>query len=353
MERRARPDGGRDRHRRSRRVDGLLGATVRDARLGRGAARCSVDGRRPSTPPPVCGGRLCVLRRTARGGPYERPPGHRTGGRGLPLRPVRARLLDVHRGARSSVYCGDLDRYLELTGAGGRALRQRARLRPRILRRRPPVERVASRRHVALAEQSVAAARELGNPYWIAYALWIAGMAFSEVRLRDVRWPRGTRASTFVRRAPRAVPRGLPRPRDAGTPAHHRRRARGRRWCCSPMPSASFQRAGNVPQLVITLASVPGAVRTARAVSRRPRLSSARSARARVQRPPRAPSSPGSAGRLGREARKHTRRRGPRSRRAPPLDLGAAGRLRTSPADRRRAGVTRGRQRSGRSGPAA
>ena len=37
----------------------------------------ATDGRRPSTPPPVHGGRLCVLRRAARRGPSERPPGDR------------------------------------------------------------------------------------------------------------------------------------------------------------------------------------------------------------------------------------------------------------------------------------
>jgi hypothetical protein len=56
---------------------------------------------------------------------------------------------------------------------------------------------------LGLTEEAVAAARSLGNPYWISYALWITGMALSKA---DV---------------------------------------------------AAFQRAGNVPQLIITLASVP------------------------------------------------------------------------------------------------
>ena len=37
---------------------------------------------------------------------------------------------------------------------------------------------------LALTEESVAAARRLGNPYWVAYALWIAGMAFSRTNAR-------------------------------------------------------------------------------------------------------------------------------------------------------------------------
>src|SRR5581483_10758777 len=51
---------------------------------------------------------------------------------------------------------------------------------------------------LALTEQSVAAARELGNPYWIAYALWIAGMAFSrsDPRRALAAWDEGV---AFVR----------------------------------------------------------------------------------------------------------------------------------------------------------
>ena len=69
VERAARRARGRDRHRGARRADGLLGAAVRDAGLGRGAARAGNGGRRPPSPPPVHGGRLRVLRRD---GP--RPP---------------------------------------------------------------------------------------------------------------------------------------------------------------------------------------------------------------------------------------------------------------------------------------
>src|SRR5207237_3412791 len=51
---------------------------------------------------------------------------------------------------------------------------------------------------VALAAESVAAARSLGNPYWISYALWIAGMAFSkaDVRRAFAAWDEGV---DFVR----------------------------------------------------------------------------------------------------------------------------------------------------------
>ena len=36
-------------------------------------------------------------------------------------------------------------------------------------------------------EESVAAARSLGNPYWISYVLWIVGMAFAKTDVRRVR----------------------------------------------------------------------------------------------------------------------------------------------------------------------
>ena len=51
---------------------------------------------------------------------------------------------------------------------------------------------------LALTEESVAAARSLGNPYWISYALWIAGMAFSkaDVRRAFAAWDEGV---AFVR----------------------------------------------------------------------------------------------------------------------------------------------------------
>ena len=37
---------------------------------------------------------------------------------------------------------------------------------------------------LARTEDAVAAARGVGNPYWVAYSLWIAGMAFSHTDAR-------------------------------------------------------------------------------------------------------------------------------------------------------------------------
>ena len=93
--------GGGDRHRRPRRADGLLGAAVRDPRLGRAAPRCRVGRRRPPTSSALHGGRLRLLRRSARRCPQERSPGHRVGGR-RSLRPAasRATRCSSRRSAR-------------------------------------------------------------------------------------------------------------------------------------------------------------------------------------------------------------------------------------------------------------
>ncbi len=82
--------------------------------------------------------------------------------------------------ALGEVYCGDLDRYVELTGAvaalpgTGRAFAVAAY-----------VDGLQSAGRVdealALTDAALAAARELGNPYWVAYTLWIVGLALSKV----------------------------------------------------------------------------------------------------------------------------------------------------------------------------
>ncbi|MDQ1467639.1 MAG: hypothetical protein QOH10_2054, partial [Actinomycetota bacterium] len=94
--------------------------------------------------------------------------------------------------ALGAVYCGDLDRYVELTGAvaqrygSGRGYGLAAYVDG--LQSCGRIEEA-----LALAEESVAAARSLGNPYWISYALWIAGMAFSktDVRRAFAAWDEG------------------------------------------------------------------------------------------------------------------------------------------------------------------
>jgi hypothetical protein len=86
--------------------------------------------------------------------------------------------------ALGQVYCGDLDRYIELTGE---VVRRYGSDRGYGLASYVDGLQSAGRIEEALAltEESVAAARRLGNPYWVAYALWIAGMAFSRTNAPD------------------------------------------------------------------------------------------------------------------------------------------------------------------------
>jgi predicted ATPase/class 3 adenylate cyclase/DNA-binding CsgD family transcriptional regulator len=155
--------------------------------------------------------------------------------------------------ALGQVYCGDLDRYIELTGevatryGAGRGYGLASYVDG--LQSAGRVEEA-----LALTEQSVAAARDLGNPYWIAYALWIAGMAFSrsDPRRALAAWDEGV---AFVREYRVHFFEGF-LARDAA-----------RLHTSDGEPEAAlvlfgeaieaFHRAGNVPQLIITLASVP------------------------------------------------------------------------------------------------
>ena len=151
------------------------------------------------------------------------------------------------------MYCGDLDRYVELTGAVARKYGS-----DRGYGLASYVDGLQSCGRIdealALTEESVAAARSLGNPYWISYALWIAGMAFSkaDVRRAFAAWDEGF---AFVREHRVHFFEGF-LARDAA-----------RLHTSDGEPEAAlvlfadaitaFHRAGNVPQLIITLASVP------------------------------------------------------------------------------------------------
>ncbi len=155
--------------------------------------------------------------------------------------------------ALGQVYCGDLDRYVELTGE---VAKRYGADRGYGLASYVDGLQSAGRTEEALTltEQSVAAARDLGNPYWIAYALWIAGMVFSrsDSRRALAAWDEGV---SFVREERVHFFEGF-LARDAA-----------RLHTSDGEPEAalvlfndavvSFQRAGNVPQLIITLASVP------------------------------------------------------------------------------------------------
>ncbi len=107
---------------------------------------------------------------------------------------------------------------------------------------------------IALTEDSVAAARELGNPYWVSYALWIAGQAFSKVDARRAlaAWDEGV---AFVREHRVQFFEGF-LARDAAR-LHTSDGEPEAALVLFFEAIAAFQRVGNVPQLIITLASVP------------------------------------------------------------------------------------------------
>jgi predicted ATPase/class 3 adenylate cyclase/DNA-binding CsgD family transcriptional regulator len=155
--------------------------------------------------------------------------------------------------ALGSVYCGDLDRYVELTGAVARTYGS-----DRGYGLASYVDGLQSCGRIdqalALTEESVAAARSLGNPYWVSYALWIAGMAFSkaDVRRAFAAWDEGV---TFVREHRVHFFEGF-LARDAAR-LHTSDGEAEAALILFTDAIAAFQRAGNVPQLVITLASVP------------------------------------------------------------------------------------------------
>jgi predicted ATPase/class 3 adenylate cyclase/DNA-binding CsgD family transcriptional regulator len=155
--------------------------------------------------------------------------------------------------ALGHVYCGDLDRYVQLTGevanryGGDRGYGLAAYVDG--LQSAGRVEEA-----LALTEESVAAARELGNPYWISYALWIAGLALSksDVPRALAAWDEGV---AFVREHRVHFFDGF-LARDAG----RLHTSDGEPAAALPLfdeAIAAFHRAGNVPQLIITLASVP------------------------------------------------------------------------------------------------
>ena len=244
---------GRDRHRRARRADGLLGAAVRDARLGRGAARARDRGRRPPPPPPLHRGRLRVLRGTGGGRSRERAPGDRAGGR-RPLRRVRARVRLVRRGAGQRV----LRRPRSLRRAHRRRSRERYGQRSG-LRPRRPTSTASSRRP---DRGGTRAHRGVGRRRAIARQ-----PVLDLLRALD----RGDGVLARPTRAARSRPGTRASPSCASTASSSSRASsHATRPACTP-PTASprprsvlfadaiaaFHRAGNVPQLIITLASVP------------------------------------------------------------------------------------------------
>jgi DNA-binding CsgD family transcriptional regulator len=170
-------------------------------------------------------------------------------GRYDPCEPGYASFIE----ALGNVYCGDLDRYIELTGAVARAYgRDRGYGLASYVDGLQSCGRIDEA--LALTEESVDAARTLGNPYWVSYALWIAGMAFSkaDVRRAFAAWDEGV---AFVREHRVHFFEGF-LARDAGR-LHTSDGEPETALVLFADAIAAFHRAGNVPQLIITLASVP------------------------------------------------------------------------------------------------
>ena len=105
-----------------------------------------------------------------------------------------------------------------------------------------------------MTDEAVAAARELGNPYWIAYTLWIVGLAFSKVDAQRalLAWDEGV---DFVRAHRVNFFEGF-----IGRDAARLHTSEGEPEAALALFGTaieSFHHAGNVAQLIITLASVP------------------------------------------------------------------------------------------------
>ncbi|HEX2785236.1 MAG TPA: LuxR C-terminal-related transcriptional regulator, partial [Ilumatobacteraceae bacterium] len=155
--------------------------------------------------------------------------------------------------ALGEVYCGHLDRYVELTatvaalpgpsqGYGIAAYVDGLQSAGRV------------DEALELTDSAVAAARELGNPYWISYTLWIVGLAFSKVDKKRalLAWDEGVE---FVREHRVRFFEGF-----IGRDAARLHTSEGEPEAALALigPAIeSFHQAGNVAQLIITLASVP------------------------------------------------------------------------------------------------
>ncbi len=156
--------------------------------------------------------------------------------------------------ALGRVYSGDLDRYVELSAeVAGLPGSARAFGLPAYVDGLQASGRVDEA--VALTEESVAVAREVGNPFWIAYALWAAGLALANVDPQRAlaAWDEGVEV---VRQDRVDFFEGF-LARDAAR-VHAAEGDPLVALDLFSMAIRSFQRAGNIAQLIITVALVPG-----------------------------------------------------------------------------------------------
>ncbi len=187
---------GGHRHRRPRRADGVLGPAVRDAGLGRAAARTRDRRRRASTPAALHRRGLRVLRRASRSRTRPRAPRHRARDGSPATTPASPA---TRRSSRRSARCTAATSIATSSSPA----KSRAATAASAATASPPTSTacsraVASTRRSRSPRSRSTVARTLGNPYWIAYALWIAGMAFSkaDVRRAFAAWDEGV---AFVR----------------------------------------------------------------------------------------------------------------------------------------------------------
>ncbi len=156
--------------------------------------------------------------------------------------------------ALGEVYCGHLDRYVELTGAVAAlpGVASQAYGIAAYLDGLQSAGRVDEA--LELTDSAVAAARELGNPYWLAYTLWIVGLAFSKVDAARalLAWDEGV---GVVREQRVKFFEGFIA-RDAAR-LHTSEGDPDAALALFGPAIESFHQAGSVAQLIITLASVP------------------------------------------------------------------------------------------------
>jgi predicted ATPase/DNA-binding NarL/FixJ family response regulator len=173
----------------------------------------------------------------------ERMPGYE------PCEPGLALFVE----ALCQVYTGHLDRYVELTravaalpgparGFGMAAYVDGLQASGRI------------DEALEIVEDSVACAHALGNPFWVAYAIWIAGQALAHVdgQRALAAWDEGL---AVIREHRVHFFEGFIA-RDAAR-LHTARDDHGAALGLFATALESFSRVGNVPQLTITAASVP------------------------------------------------------------------------------------------------
>jgi predicted ATPase/DNA-binding CsgD family transcriptional regulator/class 3 adenylate cyclase len=156
--------------------------------------------------------------------------------------------------ALCQVYDGHLDTYVELTGSvattfGG----ERGYGLASYVDGLQASGRVDEA--LELVDASIAAARDLGNPYWIAYALWIAGQALAKAEPKRAlaTWEDGV---DHVREHGVHFFDGF-LARDAAR-LHASDGEADRALALFDTAVRAAHQAGNVAQLIITLASVPG-----------------------------------------------------------------------------------------------